>query len=555
MAERVRERVRFERGLGATLAGAIPRDRLRLAYAAVFAAALLLRLVAIGDKPMHHDESIHAWFTWQLVTGEGYEYDPVYHGPLQFYLYTLSSLVFGVGDTAMRAVPTLLGAAMTLLPWFLRHQLGQVAALSAAVLLAFSPSFLYFSRFAREDAIVVSMTLGLIVLTFRFLEKPRRWQPAAIFGLLAASFATKESTYITAFVAGTFFAVAVPVQAATARRRGRPVSSAPVVEAILAPGRDAWIWALTSFALVFTLLFSSFLLNPQGLRDGLYDSWSYWLLQHPVNRGDQPWFYYLAALPAYELPVVVLAVVGIVASFRRPTLLRLFLVWDAALSLAAYSWAGERMPWLVLHPLLPLVLLAGLGVSTIWPGRRRVARRLVLAAAPLAALVLVQGAASLVYRHPADPAELLVFTQTSVDVPPVRDRIVELYQTAKAAGGGPPRIAVDAWGGTGWPWAWYLRDLPVAYIDMSGPVSPDDWDVILVAEPNAARVGPLLRDFSGERFRLREWWVVDWGAAEPTSVWRWFRQRDAWSPKGTMDEYLYVRAGLSGAAEAVAGTR
>lgn len=554
MAERVRDGVRFERGLGATLAAAVARDRERLAYAAVFAAALLLRLVAIGDKPMHHDESIHAWFTWQLVTGEGYEYDPVYHGPLQFYLYTLSSLVFGVGDAAMRAVPALFGAAMTLLPWFLRRQLGQVAALSAALLLAVSPSFLYFSRFAREDAIVVALTLGLVVLTFRFLEEPRRWQPAAVFGLLAASFATKESTYITAFVAGSFFAVAVAVQAAAARRRGRPVSSAPLVTAVLAPGRDAWIWALTSFALVFTVLFSSFLLNPQGLRDGLYDSWNYWLSQHPVNRGDQPWFYYLAVLPAYELPVVVLAIVGIVASFRRPTLLRLFLVWDAALSLVAYSWAGERMPWLVVHPLLPLVLLAGLGVSTIWRGRRRMPGRLALAAAPLAALVLVHGVASIVYRHPADPAELLVFTQTSVDVPPVRDRIVELHRTAKTAGGGTPRIAVDAWGGTGWPWAWYLRDLPVAYVDMSEPVSPDDWDVLLVAEPNAARVAPLLRDFSGERFRLREWWVVDWHAARPTSVWRWFRDREAWSPKATMDEYLYVRAGLPGAAEAAAGS-
>ena len=28
-------------------------------------------------------------------------------------------------------------------------------------------------------------------------------------------------------------------------------------------------------------------------------------------------------------------------------------------------------------------------------------------------------------------------------------------------------MEVDSWGGTGWPWGWYLRNLPVGYPDMS----------------------------------------------------------------------------------------
>ena len=53
---------------------------------------LVLRLIDLGDKPFHHDESLHAWFAWQLVTGDGYHYDPVYHGPVQFYLIALAHL-------------------------------------------------------------------------------------------------------------------------------------------------------------------------------------------------------------------------------------------------------------------------------------------------------------------------------------------------------------------------------------------------------------------------------------------------------------------------------
>ena len=98
------------------------------------------------------------------------------------------------------------------------------------------------------------------------------------------------------------------------------------------------------------MLFTTFLFNPQGLRDGLTDSLEYWLSQHEVQRGSQPWFYYLVLLPLYGFPIVVLGMVGVAVALRRRTLLRLFLVYDFVLSLVVYSWAGERMPWLILHP-------------------------------------------------------------------------------------------------------------------------------------------------------------------------------------------------------------
>jgi uncharacterized protein (TIGR03663 family) len=519
-------------------------DRELVAYAGIAAVALVLRVISLGAKPMHHDEGIHGWFTWRLFTGEGYEYDPAYHGPVQFYLYTLSSFALGPGDIAMRAVPVVLGSALVVLPWFLRDQLGRVAALTAAALLAISPSFVYVARFAREDTPTVFLTLALIVMTFRFLDRPARWHPAAILGLLAASFATKETTYITVFVAGSFFIAALAFEAARARRRRRPLRDEPIVAALCAPGLAGWAWGLTSFALVFTFLFSTFLLHPQGLRDGLTDSLGYWLSQHPVERGSQPRFFYLTLIPAYELAIAALALVGVAESFRRPTLLRAFLVWQAVLGLAVFSWAGERMPWLVVHVLLPLALLAGIGAAALWRARGRPARVAATAGAVLAVLVSLHGLTAVAYRGHANPAELLVFTQTSVDVPPVRDRILERARRVHSATGEYPRMVVDAWGGTGWPWAWYLRDLPVAFFDLSGDFDPDRWDVVVVSEPNHARVAPLLGDeFEGRRFHLREWWVVDWGAAGPRDLWRWFWLREPWSELAALDQWLYVRTG------------
>ena len=132
--------------------------------------------------------------------------------------------------------------------------LGRGAAFAAAALLAFGPTYLYFSRFAREDIYIACITLALIVVVFRFLDRPRRYHPALIGGLLALSFATKESTFITVFVMGTFFLAALVW----------PGARSLVWARCAAVGLEAWGWGLAAFAGVFTLLFTTFLTHPAG---------------------------------------------------------------------------------------------------------------------------------------------------------------------------------------------------------------------------------------------------------------------------------------------------
>jgi uncharacterized protein (TIGR03663 family) len=513
-------------------------------FTIVAAVALVLRLPLLADKPFHHDESEHAWFAWKIVTGQGYEYDPVFHGPVQFYLPSLVYLIAGVGDYTARVAPALVGTAATLLPFLLRRQLGQAAAVVTSVVICLSPSFLYFSRFAREDIYVAVATLALVAAVFRFLDRPRPWHPSVVLGLLAVSFATKETTYITAFVGGTFFAGVLARDLWLARSAGARLREAALLRT-LAVGRDAWIWGVATFATVFTLLFTSFFTNPRGLEDGLTDSIGYWLSQQPVNRGSQPWFYYLVVLPGYEWPVLLLAAIGIASVLRRPTLFGSFLVWMFACSLAVYSWASERMPWLILHTLLPLCLLAGIGGAALWRNRRRLVGRLGLLGAAVGAVFAVNAAFQLSYVRPADPRELLVFTQTSTDVPKVRDELLALERRSLEAHGRPLSVEVDGWGGTGWPWGWYLRDVPAGYPDMSVPGYVPTADVVIVAEPNHELVRGRLEGYVARRFRLRVWWVPDWGAAGVGDWARWLLLREPWSPTASMDEFLYVRRDIA----------
>ena len=117
---------------------------------------------------MHHDESLHATYAWYLFQGLGYHYDPVMHGPLQFYVMAFFYLLFGDSEASARLFAVLCGSVIVFLPYFLRRDMGRAGALIASVALAVSPAFMYYSRFARDDILLEFFshpghcTLGLL---------------------------------------------------------------------------------------------------------------------------------------------------------------------------------------------------------------------------------------------------------------------------------------------------------------------------------------------------------------------------------------------------------
>ena len=502
-----------------------PRGEL-IAYGVLTLVALALRLYDLGDRPFHHDESQDAYFSWTFLENGGYEYNPLLHGPLRFYMTAAVFQVLGDSDFTARLAPVLMGTLMVPLPYLLRGQLGRAGAFASAVALAIGPSYLYFSRFAREDIYFAAVTFALVVVAFRFLDRPKRYQPALIGALLAASFAIKETTFITGFVGFTFFA---GVLISPWRRK--------VIDPIRAVGLESWGWALAAFLGVYTLLFTTFLTHPEGVK-GLYTGLDYWLGQHEVRRGGEAWNFYLVLLFGVEWPALLLGATGAVYSLWRPTLLRLFLIWGFLLSLIIYSWAGEKFAWLVLHPLLPLLLLAGIGVQVIWNARRRwygVA----------GAVVVVAGIAYGAYAsylvnavHRADPRELLVSTQSSEDVKRVADEVV-----ARAERNPETSITVDASEGATFPYAWYFRHLPVTYEELgAGSENPaPDSDVLILTQAAGDRLAPQLQGYESRQFPFRVWWVRDYDAMSPRAWWRWFTRREPWSPTGGMPEWLYQR--------------
>ena len=73
-----------------------------LAFAAIVAAAFLLRIHRLGERAIHHDESLHALYSWYLYSGRGYIHDPMMHGPWQFHMGALMYFLFGDSDFTAR---------------------------------------------------------------------------------------------------------------------------------------------------------------------------------------------------------------------------------------------------------------------------------------------------------------------------------------------------------------------------------------------------------------------------------------------------------------------
>src|SRR5204862_3339954 len=86
---------------------------------------------------------------------------------------------------------------------------------------------------------------------------------------------------------------------------------------------------------------------------------AYWIEQHDVQRGGQPSYYYVLQIGLYEFLPLVFAIAAICTGWFTKSLFGWFCAYWFVGNFLIYSWAGEKMPWLVPHIAMPLVLLAG----------------------------------------------------------------------------------------------------------------------------------------------------------------------------------------------------
>src|SRR6185295_2263064 len=133
---------------------------------------------------------------------------------------------------------------------------------------------------------------------------------------------------------------------------------------------------------------------------------------------------YPTVIVTIEWPLLLFGAIGAVSLWRRSSFFAAFLIWDFVLSLIVYSIAGEKFAWLVLHPLLPLVLLAGVGLQATWQSPSRLWRPLGIAAGVVSLFYVGVSSWWVNVDYGADPREMLVSTQSSTEVKDVADQVL-----------------------------------------------------------------------------------------------------------------------------------
>lgn len=215
-----------------------------LLYVLVVGAAILVRFWDLGANALHHDESIHAQWSWDLTRGQ-YTHSPVFHGPLYYHVQAFLNLLVGATDYTSRLSAALFGVAVVLLPLFLRGRLGQLGTIAAVSFIAFSPTIVYYSRFMREDIYMAAFTLLMVAAMWRYLDGGRdRW--LIVFALaLAGSYATKEATFLTVAVLLLFTNAVIAINLARQTLIDREIDQ-PQRRTILSLGLMPYAWAIAA---------------------------------------------------------------------------------------------------------------------------------------------------------------------------------------------------------------------------------------------------------------------------------------------------------------------
>jgi uncharacterized protein (TIGR03663 family) len=570
----------------------------RAVYVTVLAVAVFTRLYILGERPYHHDESIHAFFSWKIVQ-EGvrdYKYDPVYHGPVLYYSTALMLRLFGDSDFTGRLSAVLFGLGVLAFAWPLRRYLGRWGAIAFLVLLTFSPAFSYFTRFVRHDIYVALCNLIAVYFAFRYGEtRAARFLYYSAAGLSLA-FCTKEDMYALGPLFIVCFGLVLLWEVVYASD-WRPTLRAVLGEvgAFLKQAAIPLVTSLIVFAVIWLLLYTSFLTHPENW-NGVTRALSYWWGQHEIKRIGGPWWYYFPQLVVYEplmlFPAFFLLLGGllrtraressvtrtvayatwaatgafVVCLFAAPT--RAHLVLLAALALAGftmmrrwlpdrftrflimwtmgsfgfYSWAQEKVPWLLVPILLPTAILAAKWFAEQIEGGLITRPARVLALAAVGALTLwTLVTSNYLYDapRPDEPsnlrhAELLAYVQSTYDIHKVMRRIEDVGTVLGT--GAQTRLAVS--GNATWPLSWYLRHYPVNW---SADVRSVDQPVVIVdKEATNALDKALGATYEKVPFQIRGWWEPDWRQLDVNTGVRFLLTRQTFSGVGSSDAVMYV---------------
>jgi len=319
-----------------------------------------------------------------------------------------------------------------------------------------------------------------------------------------------------------------------------------------------WLFHAALFFVPFIILYSTFFTSPEGIVGGLVGALSYWTEQQNVARGGQPTYYYLLLMiPMYEflsaLGTMTAAGIAMFARlwqsqpgqpFTRPQadsnqppipVAALLVFWSVS-SLAVFTYAGEKMPWLTIHIALPMILSTAWAIgwlveSVPWAkarflsegkvaawGFRNYARLVTLILFSLLALLTGRDAFRAAFINYDYATEYLVYAHAARDP---KDLFYQIEELSIRTTGSTTDIVAAYDNQVRYPYWWYMRRY-TNKIDFDVNPTRDSRRALVIAigDENLTKVTPIVRqdyfEFKGMRlwWPNMDYWSLKWGTIE-----------------------------------------
>jgi len=499
----------------------------------IFVAAFILRFWQLDLKLLHHDEAIHSWFSYQLLTKGSWVYDPSYHGPFLYYVTAGMFSAFGASDLVARILPALFGLLLIPLVYCI-YRIGYInkkQTLVVALFLAISPDMVYFSRFLRHDIFMLFFTFLLLVALLYYFERGQTRFAILAAVATAGALACKEEMPVILLIFISFFAFAI-----WKKRFSLPTGWRKdlLIGAFLIVGLLCVLYSSFGFH-PETLIGENFQISLHGINieantTGWYKAVEHWVAMHEEQRLGGPYYFYIPLFLLYELPIFILAIIGtlqfifkdaniflygkrvknwiVKRRFALPTqdlatesLRQLqvrnkgteksdvffqFCIYWMILTMAFYAYVGEKVPWLLIHQLLPMCFVAVYKLN--W-------QKMVYAILGCIFLIMMTWHVAFI---PADINEPIVQVQNSEDL-----RVVmKLMDTSD-------RVVVAS--KDYWPLPWYYRGSKWDKISFYGDITDENTltkdhpGVIILHDTESY---PSIEGYDKKTYKLSYWFSL-----------------------------------------------
>ena len=487
--------------------------------------SLISRFIFLDYRAIHHDESLHGYYSWLLSNGYGYTHNPLMHGPLNFHLNAFVFLILGDSDYTLRIAPAVAGIFVVLSPFLFIKIIGKYSSILISMFLLISPIVTYFSRFARNDIFVALVSLILIFQVFRYLNEVDGKKNLLIISIcLGFIFCIKEISFIIIFILGSFslifssfnpfiknklklnyqftniftlifllsFPLSMPISSyvfnffginlvapsGSLTKIGMPIGNGAIITSFIISVislltsfvfgflkfKKDWLLFFFIFWFIFIFFHSTFFTNPAGIITGFWQSLGYWISQQDVARGGQPWYYYFLLIIKYEYIGFLSFFIFIFYRKFKYTIFEFFLVYWSVLNIIIYVITSEKMPWLLVNIILPFIFISGILINELLSKIFR------------SNLMLIFKINILIIPF----FFLILFIFNSVETNYVDsdkpDEMIVYTQTSKYVhllskeiineiNQNNANIIIDSSEGFTWPWAWYMRNHSINYFD------------------------------------------------------------------------------------------